>query len=369
MHNGRMPTTEPPSVLPLTFEEARAGFPVLEQVAYLNAGTFGPIARATMEAVQRELQRDFREGRSGTPYFVRTMDLREAMRSRLAAFVSADPLQVALTGSTTDGCNIVLTGLGLEPDDEIVTTTDEHFGLLGPLGASRARVIVVEPDPDAIRAAVTPRTRLLALSQVLWTTGRVLPVRELREATGIPILVDGAQSVGAIPVDAAGFDFLTISGQKWLCGPDSTGALIVADPDRLRVTSPSYFSQAVYEPNGSFEPRPGAARFEPNWWPASSLAGLLAALDSRPVWAFDHAAAVAERCRALLAPRVEVVIPDLCSTLVAFHAPGDPAALIETLVAEGVHVREIPGTGLIRVSCGWWTSDGDLDRLLAALPA
>ena len=123
--------------------------------------------------------------------------------------------------------------------------------------ASGARVVVVEPDPDAILAAVTPRTRLLALSQVLWTSGRALPVRELREQTGVPVLVDGAQSVGAIPVDAAGLDFLTISGQKWLCGPDSTGALVVADPERLRVARPSYFSQSAHEPSGSFEPARG----------------------------------------------------------------------------------------------------------------
>ena len=144
---------------------------------------------------------NFNEGRSGMPYFPRAMELREQVRARLGALVSADPLQVALTASTTDGCNIVLAGLELGPSDEIVTTTDEHFGLLGALARVRARVVVVAPEPDAIRAAVTPRTRLLALSQVLWTTGRVLPVRELREATGVPVLVDGAQSVGAIPVD------------------------------------------------------------------------------------------------------------------------------------------------------------------------
>jgi L-cysteine/cystine lyase len=353
----------------MTFEEARGQFPVLERIAYLNAGTFGPMSQDTADALRSWLDRDLSQGRSGMSYFGEVMELRDRARAALAAFVGADPQQVALTASTTDGCNIVLTGLDLGPDDEIVTTSSEHFGLLGALACSRARVVVVEPEPDAIVAATTPRTRLLALSQVLWTTGRVLPVHELREHTGVPVLVDGAQSVGAIPVDAAGLDFVTISGQKWLCGPDSTGALVVADPERLRVAAPSYFSQAGYELDGTFEPRPGAARFEPNWWAGSSLAGLLAALEGRPAWAFEHAAAVAERCRTLLGSRVELVTPDDHATLVAFRAPGEPAVLVESLAAQGVHVREIPGTGLVRISCGWWTSDGDLERLLAALPA
>ena len=353
----------------MTFEDARAQFPVLERIAFLNAGTFGPVSSGTAAAVSAWLDRDLAEGRSGMPYFGEVMELRDRVRAALAAFVAVDPSQVALTASTTDGCNTVVAGLGLGPDDEIVTTSSEHFGLLGALSVSGAAVVVVDPEPDAVLGAVTPRTRLLALSQVLWTTGQVLPVRELREQTGIPVLVDGAQSVGAIPVDATGFDFLTISGQKWLCGPDSTGALIVADPERLHVTAPSYFSQSGYELDGTFERRPGAARFEPNWWPGSSLAGLLAALASRPDWAFDHAAAVAERCRELLAPRVELVTPDDRATLVAFRAPGEPADVVDALYGQGVHVREIPGTGLIRVSCGWWTSDGDLERLLAALPA
>ena len=150
-----------------------------------------------------EEERNLREGRVGLEYIERVLALRAELRAELAGLVGAEADQVALTASTTDGCNVVLAGLDLAPEDEVVTTTDEHFGLIGPLHASGARVVVVPPDADAIAAAVTPRTRLLAVSHVLWTTGQVLPVRELRERTGIPILVDGAQSVGAIPVDAA----------------------------------------------------------------------------------------------------------------------------------------------------------------------
>jgi L-cysteine/cystine lyase len=344
----------------MTPEEARALFPVLAETAYLNAGTFGPLARPTAEAVQEQLVADVEHGRLGKAYFERVLELRTRMRETLSALVGAAPEQVALTSSTTDGCNIVLGGLGLEPSDEIVTTSEEHFGLLGALNVSGATVVVAEPDPEAIVAAVTPKTRLLALSQVLWTSGRLLPVRELRERTGVPILVDGAQSVGAIPVDVAGLDFLTISGQKWLCGPDSTGALVVGEPERLRISRPSYFSQRSYEPSGAFEPTPGAARFDVGWIPTASLAGLAAALALPPEWRFDRAAEQARRCRELLAPLVELVPGE--ATLVAFRAD-DPPALVARLAEAGVAVRDIPNTGLVRASCGWWTNEDDLARL------
>ena len=351
----------------MTFEEGRALFPVLERIAYLNAGTFGPLPRPVADAVAAGVARDLTEGRSGLPYFEETMGLRADVRLQLAGLVGAAPEQVALTTSTSEGCAIVLRGLGLVPGDEIVTTTDEHFGLLGPLGASTATVRVVEPDPERILAAVTPRTKLIASSQVLWTTGAVLPLADLRERGGVPVLADGAQSVGAIPAGADGVDFLTISGQKWLCGPDTTGALVVRDPDRLALTSPSYFAQTRHEPDGSFVAHPDARRFESGWWSSGTLRGLLAALALRPDWAYDRAAEAASRCRALLAPRAALVTPPVGATLVAFR-PEEPAAdVVARLHAADVHVRELPGRGLVRVSCGWWTSDEDLERLVAAL--
>ena len=185
----------------------------------------------------------------------------------------------------------------------------------------------------------------------------------------MPILVDGAQSVGAIPADARGLDFYTVSGQKWLCGPGATGALVVVDPQRLRVARPSYFAQARHEPDGSFEPRPGAERFQPNWFPMSSMAGLIAALGDAPDWRYERAAAQAERLRGLLSGLVEVVTPEDRATLVSFRTVADeePKAVVERLASRDVSVRELPGRGLVRASVGWWTSDEDLDRLVAGI--
>ena len=354
-----------------TFEDARAQFPVLERIAYLNAGSSGPLATPTFEAMVAEEERNLRDGRMGRPYIERYLELRAELRVVLGGLVGAEAGLIALTASTTEGCNVVLAGLDLGESDEIVTTTDEHFGLLGPLHTSRARVVVVAPDPDEIVAAVGPRTRLLALSQVLWTTGAVLPVRELRERTGVPILVDGAQSVGAIPVEAQGLDFLTISGQKWLCGPEATGALVVAEPERLRVARPSYFSQESYDPDGAFVPHPGARRFDPNWVPTSSLAGLRAAIAAHPEWRYERAMSTAERCRELLtAAGEDVVTPTERATLVSWRPRDEEAADVVTRLADhGVFVRELPGTDLVRASVGWWTSEDDLARLVSALTA
>jgi len=303
------------------------------------------------------------------PYFEHVLALREELRDLLGALVGVDATQVALTASTTDGCNIVLAGLDLRTEDEIVTTTDEHFGLIGPLHASGARVVVVPPDPDQIVAAVTPRTRLLALSHVLWTTGQVLPVHDLKAHTGLPILVDGAQSVGAMPVDAKGLDFYTISGQKWLCGPEATGALVVAEPEQLRVARPSYFAQLEYQPDGEFVPKPGADRFDPGWIPPAQLCGLRAAVEAQPDWRFARAAEMAERCRAALqSTGMDVVVPDDCATLVSWRVPPhESAALVARMAQAGVIVRDLPGRGLARASVGWWTSDEDIERLVAAL--
>jgi L-cysteine/cystine lyase len=360
----------------VTFEEARAAFPVLERYAYLNAGSVGPMARRTYEAMV-EAGREELGPRGSHEAFERIMEARVGLREAIARQIGVEPPSLALTTSTSEACRIVLAGLELGAEDEIVTTDAEHFGLLGPLHASGARIRVapVRDRPaaealDTIVAEVGARTKLVALSEVLWINGHVIPIAELKDAVPAPLLVDGAQSVGAIAVDAEPFDFYTVSGQKWLCGPTPTGGLYVREPERLRVAGPSYFSQAAYDPDGSFVPRKGAARFEQNWVPAAFIAGLQTALSELPDWRFERAREITDRCRArLLESGFDVVTEAGHGTLVSWRWPGDTKDAVKRLFAAGVVVRDLPGTGLIRASCGYWTSDEDVERLVAALSA
>jgi L-cysteine/cystine lyase len=351
----------------VTFEDARAQFPVLDRFAYLNAGSAGPLPQAAADAARAALERDLAKGRSGTAYIEELFEQRERIRGLIADVLGTTADLVALTDSTTRGCQIVVAGLGLSAEDEVVTTTEEHFGLTSQLRASGARVVVAEADEDALLAAVTPRTRLIAVSHVLWTTGRRLDLARLRRPDGPPLLVDGAQSAGAIPPGLDGADFYTVSAQKWLCGPDPSGALYVRDPERLEVALPSVFSGQTHDADGSFVPKDGARRFDAGWVGTSSLAALEAALGVHPEWRYTAGAEIAARCRELLAPLVEVVTPPGQSTLVSFRPPGDPTELVASLGERGVVVRELPGLNLVRASCGWWTSEDDLRRLADGL--
>jgi selenocysteine lyase/cysteine desulfurase len=360
----------------MTWADERARFPVLERFAYLNAGTFGPLARDTLDAMARVREWEAEHGRSGPAYISELRERRERVRAVVAAQLNVPPECVALTDSTTNAVQVVVVGLGLGEGDEVVTTDAEHFGLIGPLAASGARLAIARVRHaraadvfELVRAKVTPRTRLIALSAVSWLDGKVFPWAELRSATGLPVLVDGAQSVGAVPVDAGEADFYTVSGQKWLCGPDATGALAVREPEALPPRLVGYQSAASHDlAAGTWEAKEGALRHDQAFGPASSLAGLEAALAHLPDGRFTRARELAERCRGrLLEEGHDVVTEPGQGTLVSLRLAGDTAAAAAVLYERGVVVRELPGTGLLRASVGWWNDESDLDRLAEAL--
>jgi len=343
----------------------------------LNTGTFGPLPRRTAEIVAAWQRRALEEGRAGHDLFTEWNALRGELRDAVARLIGAPTGSIALTTSTTEGCNAVVAGLRLRPGEEVVTSDVEHPGLLGALRAWEldVRIASVRDRPaaealDAFDEAITPRTRLIAVSHVAWTTGAVLPIREL-VSREVALLVDGAQSVGAIPVDVEelGCDFYTVSGQKWLCGPDATGALYVR-LDRIEALKMTFPSYASWEDVASLEPWPDARRYESVFTPAGSTAGLLASIrlaEEVGERRFEAARAMADRCREVLAQQVDVVTEPGQATLVSFK-PAEPAdTLVRRLEERGVIVRDLPGLGWVRASCGFWTSEDDLERLVSAL--
>jgi L-cysteine/cystine lyase len=349
----------------------RSQFPVFERLSYLNAGTEGPVPRRAAEAVQERLELEVTQGRCGRPYFEGLFELAGRTRAAYARLLGCEPSEVALTGSTTDGVNTVLAGLDLSPADEILTSQEEHPGLLAPLGRARRRYgVTVRLVPfDELAAHVSPRTRLIACSHVSWVSGRVVDVPGLAQ-TGVPVLLDGAQGLGAIPVDVKelGCQFYAASGQKWLCGPEGSGCLFVDGQalEELLIPWPGYGSLADPSRALDLEPAEGAPRLDHGFpsgirsvWVMASLAVLE---EAGWDWVHERAASLASRLAERLTELGLEVRPRSRSTLVSWRA-GDSQREVERLGAAGLVVRNIPAFAVVRASVGAWSSEEEVERL------
>jgi len=351
--------------------EFRAQFPVLDRVSYLNAGTEGPLPSRAAEAVRGRIEFELTNGRCGSAYMSSVKELAEELRAGYASTLGCEPVDVALTGSTTDGVNTVIAGLELRPDEEILTTDEEHPGLLAPLGrAQRLHGVQVRVVPFAeIAAAVSSSTRLVACSHVSWVSGRVVDHEALSQ-TGVPVLLDAAQAIGAVAVNvqALGCAFYAGSGQKWLCGPEGSGALYVQREqlDRLTVPWPGYGSLANAKDALHSSPAEGAARFDHGFPPGvrsvSALASLKVLETAGWEWVHARAAGLAASLADQLAERGLEVGPRGRSTLVSWKAD-DVDAEVGRLAEAGVVVRSIPSHSLVRASVGAWSSEEELAEL------
>ncbi|HWF55476.1 MAG TPA: aminotransferase class V-fold PLP-dependent enzyme [Solirubrobacteraceae bacterium] len=350
----------------------RAQFPVLERRAYLNAGTEGPVPNCTAQAVQDRLRLELETGRCGPDYFTPLMELRDRSRAGYAAVLGASPEEVALTGSTTDGVNTVLSGLDLRDGDEILTSDEEHPGLLAPLAlAQRRRGVRVRVVPFAeLGSAIGPDTRLVACSHVSWVSGRMVDSAAL-SASGVPVLLDAAQAFGAVPVDvkALGCAYYAASGQKWMCGPEGSGCLYVEPGrlDELEVAWPGYSSLADPAQALTSGPAEGVGRLD-HGFPSGlrstwALASMQVLADAGWDWVHERAATLAAGLADALAARDLTVGPRGRTTLVSWVAE-DPAAEVERLAGHGIVVRSIPAFSMVRASVGAWSSEEELARLV-----
>jgi len=375
----------------------RSALPATRAGIYLNTGTCGPIPAESAAAMRLAEERELALGRATRDAYEELLDRMAEARGALAAVLGTDMDSVALTRSTTEGIGLAIGTLDWRPGDRALTTNHEHPGVLGPLAAARDRhgvdVRVAEigdgGDDERTLAALegelaAGRVRLVALSHVLWTTGAVLPVAEIvrrAHAHGAIVALDGAQAGGAIPlhVDDLGAEFYAVSGQKWLLGPEGTGALIVRR-DVAAASLPAvrgYFSAATPYGVGREDLWSNARRFEVSGFHAPSIVGLARsagwlAMHVGLPWAHARAARLARDVAIGLQgmPGVALVTPpDRMATLVTFRLPRWPAERVAEELARRVFaiVRPIPGLDAVRLSVGFFTTDEELRRVLDAV--
>jgi L-cysteine/cystine lyase len=204
---------------------------------------------------------------------------------------------------------------------------------------------------------------------VSWVSGSLAPADLAR--LDVPVLLDGAQSAGAVPVDlpALGCAAYAASGQKWLCGPDGTGLLYVR-PDFGELLAPvgaSYLSFA--EPYAGLDAplHHDARRFDAPVLPAEALAMGVASIEVLSEAGWDAVRArgrlLASQLADALRARGHDVLARGETTLVSWRS-ADAAAMKDRFAQSGVIVRELPGRDLLRASVGAWNDESDLDRLL-----
>lgn len=347
-------------------EALRAEFPVLRRLAYLNAGSNGPVPERALQAAEHSMRRQLVEGRGDKTHFEETGERIAVLRGRVAGLLGCDVADVAVTGSTTDGVNSVLGALDLGPGDEVLTSDEEHPGVLAPLAALRERRganVRVVPFGE-LAAAMSPETRLVACSHVSWMTGAVVDAAGLA-ATDALVLLDGAQGLGAVPTRVAelGCDFYAASGQKWLCGPNGIGYLYAREAGSLPPPWPNYGVLADSTAAFELDLHPDARRLSMGFPAPHQIEWALAALDVLEEAGID---AVCERATGLadsLAERLDGrVVPRGRSTLVSWEDP-DPEAAVERLRGEEIVVRNLPASPYVRASVGAWSSEEELERL------
>lgn len=380
------PPFEPLSVeLPTTPGELREGIPACEETAYFNTGATGPTPEYLLDLLD-EWNRYHKVDvlADGDAYEV-GFAAYEAIRERVAPFFGVAPSELALTESTADGLSAVLAALDPSGIDTAVTTDLEHPAADVPLARLRERHgVVIERvaceggriDTDAFARVVTETDAdLVVVSSLAWTYGTRLPVAELVAAareTDAFVVVDAVQEPGQRPVDFHewGADAVVGSGHKWLLGAWGSGYLTVVESalDRLHPAQVGY--RSVTEPTGEYEPKPGAARFERGTTaigPHVALAESVRTFESLGLDAVREEILRLTRRLVDQLPDERVLSPlDPETGLVTVAVP-EPETTVERLREDGLVVRDLPDPEAVRVSVHCFNTDGEVDRVAAAL--
>ena len=364
-----LPSAPPPAPDEAYWEQVRAQFSFREERVPMNAANLCPSPRAVADRVD-ELTRDIDRDCSFNNR-AKFRGLTEESRAAVAAQLGVGADEIALVRNTSEANNAINNGVPLRAGDEVVIWDQNHptnnvawdvraarFGITVKRVSTPRRPASPEALAAPFAAALTPRTRVLAITHVSNVSGVRLPVRELAEVArrrGIHVHVDGAQSWGALDVDlrALGCDSYSASSHKWFMGPKEAGVLYVRD-DRIEeiwpnVVAPGWGSDADPDVVGARKFESLGQRDDACLAAVATAAAFHAAIGAKAVDArvTELATALKEGLAELGMTLVTPPDPALSGGVCIVEAPGDRSAAVRRLYEE--HGIAGAGTGGLRL--------------------
>jgi cysteine desulfurase/selenocysteine lyase len=353
------------------WQKLRSEFPALENRAYLNTATFGQLPRRATEAVAKHWQH--RDELACTD-FLSWYDDADRLRASIAKLIGAASDDIAFVDNAASALGIVLAGIDLKPDDNIVTLQDEFPNYLY-LPQMR------EVPWERFYESIDGNTRLVAISEVNYATGFRPPLEEISKFTrerGIILFVDGTQSLGALTIDLRKLkvDIYAVHGYKWLISPPGSAFMALAEHLRgtLRSFKVGWRSHKTWRNvdnlhHGAPEFSSTAEKYEGGGLPFALLYAMEQSvqmmLETGPDLIEQRVLQLAESVRDRLR-EMGAEAADNGSQIVAAKFPGrDPSDLARELKKRNVNVAA--RHGFLRISPHFYNDNNDLEQLCEAI--
>ncbi len=321
-------------------------------------------------------------------------------RAVAAKLIGAKAGEISLLGPTSLGLNLVANGLDWQPGDEVVCYQDDYPANVYPWTDLQRHGVVVrllKPEtpgaitPELVEAALTPKTKLVALATCHFLTGfriEIDTIGQMLRARGVLFCLDAIQTVGAFDTRVDYVDFLSADSHKWMLGPMSAGIVYVREEvqERLRpsllgswnVRSPNFIAQEKIE----FER--GGRRYEPGVLNVAGILGMKAGLELLLDKGMPEVSAQLLRLKARLVAGLEPLGfelvgpqtgPNASGITTAWRAAGSRASLdkiFDHLTAQRISPSlryNRAGEAFLRFSPHFYNTEAEMDRVVAAIAA